>query len=72
MAKRGGFPVVMPGNMNNLMKQAPVSYTHLDVYKRQIYDFWQLSEKNQKQEKMEIKILNKIYKNTCFFETAML
>ncbi|RHO89894.1 hypothetical protein DW970_12775 [Clostridium sp. AM48-13] len=37
-----------------------------------IYDFWQLSEKNQKQEKMEIKILNKIYKNTCFFETAML
>ena len=46
MAKRGGFPGGgMPGNMNNLMKQAqrmqrqmeesPVSYTHLDVYKRQ-------------------------------------
>ena len=34
MAKRGGFPGGMPGNMNNLMKQAqkmPVSYTHLTL-----------------------------------------
>ena len=45
MAKRGGFPGGMTGNMNNLMKQAQrmqrqmeaVSYTHLDVYKRQGY-----------------------------------
>ena len=32
MAKRGGFPGGgMPGNMSNLMKQAPVSYTHLTL-----------------------------------------
>ena len=28
MAKRGGFPGGMPGNMNNLMT---VSYTHLTL-----------------------------------------
>ena len=32
MAKRGGFPGGMPGNMNNLMKQAQRMQ---DVYKRQ-------------------------------------
>ena len=29
MAKRGGFPGGMPGNMANIMK--PVSYTHLTL-----------------------------------------
>ena len=27
MAKRGGFPGGMPGNMNNIMKQACLLYT---------------------------------------------
>ena len=34
MAKRGGFSGGMPGNMNNLMKQA--QRMQRDVYKRQI------------------------------------
>ena len=78
--KEGFLESLMNTNPGNYIKGRMLNGKMSDMYRQfsiienfdKIYDFWQLNEKNQKQEKMEIKILNKIYKNTCFFETVML